>query len=321
MDTSITKLQRNPKDIYQEATRLLIKIAENILKNPLNQKLRTLQKSNTTVSNKILDVFGGIDCLVLMGFEERSSCLTLPLDASLEKLKQVKDDIIKYEKLYIENNGRVPEAPQVANVQENDELEEVIKKIELPPFDRKYANDFLNNIAYRFHFAQIYDNEELQERARKLIPISQLEVNAQENLRTLQKELKKGELDDLEITIQDMLILELLNWFKNDFFTWVDSPPCENCNGISKFSHMSDDPNLLKYTNRVEMHKCESCGALTPFPRYNDLNILMATRKGRCGEWANCFMLFCRTMGWDTRHVFDETDHVWTEVHLLQDHA
>lgn len=66
----ISKLQRNPKDVYQEATRLLIKIAENILKDPLNQKLRTLQKSNATISGKILNVFGGVDCLLLMGFQD-----------------------------------------------------------------------------------------------------------------------------------------------------------------------------------------------------------------------------------------------------------
>lgn len=66
----ISKLQRNPKQIYQEAVRLLTKIAENILHDPSNKKLRTLQKSNPTISKKILSVFGGIECLILMGFEE-----------------------------------------------------------------------------------------------------------------------------------------------------------------------------------------------------------------------------------------------------------
>lgn len=128
-------------------------------------------------------------------------------------------------------------------------------------------------------------------------------------------------LQDVEVGLQDMLILELLAWFKESFFTWVDSPDCAKCGGKTKMSHMSNDPNVLLYTDRVEvknedgkvfrfyawflcvlqMHLCDGCNEYTPFPRYNDLNILLETRKGRCGEWANVFTLFCRCMGWDTR--------------------
>lgn len=65
------------------------------------------------------------------------------------------------------------------------------------------------------------------------------------------------------------------------------------------------------------MHKCATCNALTPFPRYNDLNILLETRKGRCGEWANVFTLFSKAMGWDARIVYVEEDHVWTEIYSI----
>lgn len=133
-----------------------------------------------------------------------------------------------------------------------------------------FQNPFLHQVETHFHEALIYENKELQARAKNLIPLASLELKAQENLRSIQANIKKGllnllfiallllicvagKMSDVEISIQDTLILELLSWFKESFFEWVDTPDCEYCGARTKMSHMGTDSDLLVFTNRVEV--------------------------------------------------------------------
>lgn len=70
LNDSIKKLEFNNENVYNEAVRLLVKIIDNVLKEPSNKKVRLLQKSNATVFRKILTVEGGLDCLRAIGFVE-----------------------------------------------------------------------------------------------------------------------------------------------------------------------------------------------------------------------------------------------------------
>lgn len=66
----IKELERNTKEVYLETTRILLKILENIINHPRDDKHRTLKLTNPTVINKLLPVIGAMECLFAIGFNE-----------------------------------------------------------------------------------------------------------------------------------------------------------------------------------------------------------------------------------------------------------
>ncbi|CAG9532026.1 unnamed protein product [Cercopithifilaria johnstoni] len=149
---------------------------------------------------------------------------------------------------------------------------------------------------------QIYEDEISQTLARSLIPCDRLMEASRVNGKTNKFELLKL----------------LLNWFKEDFFVWTDVPKCELCgqsaekSGVMEGGLTEEEQKWGAY--RVEVYKCRKCDTNVRFPRYNNPVKLLETRCGRCGEWANCFTLCSRSLGLETRWVYDVTDHVWCEI-------
>ncbi|PRQ41864.1 putative peptide-N(4)-(N-acetyl-beta-glucosaminyl)asparagine amidase [Rosa chinensis] len=150
----------------------------------------------------------------------------------------------------------------------------------------------------------LYETEVRQEAARKTVPVEQLEEKALVSL------AKEGNLTPSKNEQDHAFLLQLLFWFKQSF-RWVNEPPCDGCG--KKTISVGMDVALLHQGSRVEVYRCNSCPAETRFPRYNDPLKLLETRRGRCGEWANCFTLYCRAFGYESRLILDFTDHVWTE--------
>eukprot|EP00455_Lapot_gusevi_P032092 TRINITY_DN3496_c0_g1_i2.p2 TRINITY_DN3496_c0_g1~~TRINITY_DN3496_c0_g1_i2.p2 ORF type:complete len:206 (+),score=17.82 TRINITY_DN3496_c0_g1_i2:97-714(+) len=148
-----------------------------------------------------------------------------------------------------------------------------------------------------------FDDARMLEAARRVIPLQTLQQRAAENPNA--------------VGGRDELVKQLLHWFKHEFFQWVHQPPCHACNsGTSGIGSAQPTPEEAKYyAGIVEVYRCNSCQAITRFPRYNHPAKLLETRRGRCGEWAQAFTLCCRALGFDIRFVNDWTDHVWTEVH------
>lgn len=142
-------------------------------------------------------------------------------------------------------------------------------------------------------------NSHVHAEARELVPLSELLEN---NLDIL----------DDDGLYQDKLLPLVVEWFKSSFFVWFEAPNCENCS--SELNHTRTYENAEQ--KRVEAYKCDrtGCDYEYEFIRHNDPAILLHTRRGRCGEWAICFLVILRSLDYHARIVYDSTDHVWNEV-------
>ncbi|XP_064300315.1 peptide-N(4)-(N-acetyl-beta-glucosaminyl)asparagine amidase isoform X2 [Phalacrocorax carbo] len=243
---AVSELCQNGRETFLEASRLLLIYADNILRNPYEEKYRSIKIGNPAFSTRLLPVRGAVECLFEMGFQEAAKIL---------KMLQTKFK----------------------------------------------------------HLVLMYEDPSIQQKALASIPLQQLKGKAQKKL------AQATRLDkDARVNEDDFLLLELLDWFKNDFFHWVNNVPCSRCGGQtepkSDYLLPTDDDQRWN-VSRVENHYCKQCQHCNRFPRYNHPEKLLETRCGRCGEWANCFTLCCRAVGFEARYVWDYTDHAWTEVY------
>lgn len=161
-----------------------------------------------------------------------------------------------------------------------------------------------------------YENEESKSLALSVIPVDRLDREAEE-LASMSSLLEEEQ--DQKLTKRRALLECLVAWFKQDFFTWVDAPQCDYCMGATSLVEVVEPSNedAQRYKcSRTEMYMCQVCRNMTSFPRYNDPAKLIETRKGRCGEFSNCFGLCCRAMQFRVRIVNDFKDHVWNEVEV-----
>ena len=96
-------------------------------------------------------------------------------------------------------------------------------------------------------------HKERLEFAKKYVPLTELETAALEQLRNIQKLLKKDQADKKEGSVaepsmQELLLVQLLAWFKEKFFTWVNDPPCKSCSGKTKFRRTD-----IRFPIRIEV--------------------------------------------------------------------
>ncbi|XP_055563034.1 peptide-N(4)-(N-acetyl-beta-glucosaminyl)asparagine amidase [Falco cherrug] len=324
---AVSELCQNGREIFLEASRLLLTYADNILRNPYEEKYRLIRIGNPAFSTRLLPVRGAVECLFEMGFQEGETHLVFPKEASIEQLRKIRDLIAG------ERSSRLNESNQTHRSGSSETMASTQRVAHQPsrPADSllvparqqpetslvqslEMAADILKTLQTKFeHHVLMYENPSIQQKALASIPLQQLKTKAQKKLAQATR-LDKG----AHVNEEDFLLLELLDWFKNYFFHWVNNLPCSRCGGQTepKGDYLLPTEDDLRWNaSRVENHYCNQCQFCNRFPRYNNPEKLLETRCGRCGEWANCFTLCCRAVGFEARYVWDCTDHVWTEVY------
>ncbi|XP_029590983.1 peptide-N(4)-(N-acetyl-beta-glucosaminyl)asparagine amidase [Salmo trutta] len=324
-----TTLCENSNEVFLDVAKLLITYADNILRNPNEGKYRSIRIGNPTFSTKLLPIRGAVECLFEMGFEEAETHLVFPKSASVDQLRRIRESIAaeRDQRLGVGHSQQSPvtasvtaltSAPASAAAQGPPVTASLPARqtpTQAPSLESSMI--FLTTLQSNFQHVMEYENSELQQKALGVIPHQQLTTTAKEKL----QQAKQAD-PDCNLSEEDLLVLELLRWFKGEFFSWVDCLPCNHCGGPTQSSGpLAPSTEDLRWgAQRVENHHCQACNHSTRFPRYNNPEKLLETRRGRCGEWANCFTLCCRALDLEARYIWDSTDHVWTEVYSASQH-
>ncbi|MEE6509773.1 hypothetical protein FKM82_027779, partial [Ascaphus truei] len=316
--SAVAELCQNEQQVFMDASQLLTIYADNILRSPNEEKYRSIRIGNSAFSSRLLPVRGAVECLFEMGFEEGETHIVFPKKASVEKLRKVRDIIAAERNKRLDGSKVTQPAETSTQPAPSKPIAPNSSPLSRPLPTADAASNFLASEIKFFKTFQsnsqhvlLYEIPELQQKALAHIPVSEMKERAQKKL----LEAKRIE-PDTTVTGEDFLLLELLRWYKENFFKWVNSLPCSRCGGQTQVKDAlpPSAEDLQWGANRVENHYCEKCQHINRFPRYNDPEKLLESRRGRCGEWANCFTLCCRALALEARYVWDSTDHVWTEV-------
>lgn len=299
-DKSLVFLAKNNSlSIYEKCINILRKLLENIIKDPNNEKFRSFRIENKTIKDNLLTANGVEDVLYCIGFRKSELEFSLPETADVNILIQWRH--------WLDFSFHADEDLGEKNIPRPTRT--YLERIAFPR-TLNYTNPFLNNLENLSDHVMQYEDFGLKEYAKTIIPIEELTSKAAENLFQIQEAISAGEVSTTkEPCIRDLLLVELTRWFNEDFFEWVNTIACKVC-GRDDYPQRNQ---RFEGGNRVEVGFC--CGVETKFIRYNDIADLLVSRKGRCGEFANCFTFMCRALDYKARWVISQFDHVWTEVY------
>ncbi|XP_018306019.1 peptide-N(4)-(N-acetyl-beta-glucosaminyl)asparagine amidase [Mycetomoellerius zeteki] len=292
LERCVKSLEENTEDVRDEARRALLSICRNVLRSPNNYRSRELRLDDEVVVEKLLPAIGALECLFDVGYVEDGERIFLPRNVSLLKLQSL--------------------SRLLCTATESSPITDDVDK------SSTAQKTFFDRIVGHFRDVLYYEDPNLQKKAKRVVPVVQLEIATMTKMRDLQKSFKLENAEaissqfEAELIAKDLFLVELLRWFKYEFFKWVNNPKCPTCSTECTYENVIHSIN--PQCSRIELYRCQKCNIVVEFPRYTHPEPLLTLRRGRCGEWANVFTLLCRSLGYDARFICDETDHVWTEI-------
>lgn len=155
VDAAFTLLGENDWDTQEKVYSILLKVVGNLAQNPQEQKFRSLKTTNKAIKEKILDVPGGKDFLLAVGFEEEGENLTMraggeaQADAAQEAL-QAHATAMKERELRRERDAKIAQRKEEdAKVNrmkgegnfKGDDMETIKKQMEIDRLEREKDNE------------------------------------------------------------------------------------------------------------------------------------------------------------------------------------
>ena len=337
LDTSVVDtLLDNPEEVRNDAAEILVKLLGNVIREPNNIKFRSIRLGNPKIESKLLAANGAFEILFSVGFEEGTDSLILPMSASIPLISAFKSAIESISNNAIKSNNASASyrptssaslAPSGSVSPFSSDSNSIMATLQ-GKNNVTAEQKFLAKLQGEHKLCMAYENPEAQARALEVIPLTKLHKAAKEKFDKLKSSESQNSVKIVDELVDDIFVIELLHWFKNEFFQWFDGYHCDTC------TTKDSDGNIKKLKTKptgydeatpteatdgagtVEKYSCTGCNKSFRFPRYHSRpEKLLSWKKGRCGEFANCFALILRSLGYDTRRVLDWTDHVWCEVY------
>lgn len=89
----VLALESNPKESYVVATETLLRLLDNIIREPQNAKYRTVRLENQSIKEKLLSAVGMKQLMLAIGFIEANGTLTVPSNVLLANLRKYREFI------------------------------------------------------------------------------------------------------------------------------------------------------------------------------------------------------------------------------------